>query len=293
MYGGGYFYNIRKGSEKSCNIIAYLTDTSETFKLFQRNKRLLLNGGDNGKQLHITLLNILFNKDAPQAIKDVLLDAQDNIKPHIATAVSDLYSDLYKANAPILIDGTIGESYVIKGEWIAKVLDFQNPSDRDSISKFRRGFYHLITNEFLQRGYRLNREENKQNHTVTSVVAGPGIYHPIEIYAVPSYYYGQGVITPHVSLCSIPDIKLNNRRLYDDFELECITLAGDKSLHEGLTASKKQLDIGGGQMIQLYEESGLILESMGKLVDGIVRLDMSLYDPRNNIKGDIDRVIFN
>jgi len=83
MYGGGYFYNIRKGSEKSCNIIAYLTDTSDTFKLFQRNKRLLLNGGDNGKQLHITLLNILFNKNAPCAIKDVLLDAQDNIKPHM------------------------------------------------------------------------------------------------------------------------------------------------------------------------------------------------------------------
>jgi len=109
---------------------------------------------------------------------------------------------------------------------------------------------------------------------------------------VPSYYYGQGVITPHVSLCSIPDIKLNNRRLYDDFERECITLAGDKGLHEGLTASKKQLDIGGGQMVQLYEESGLILESIGKLVDGIVKLDMSIYHPWNNKKGDIDRVIF-
>ena len=169
-------------------------------------------------------------------------------------------------------DGSIGDTYTIKGEWLGKVLKVNDPMHTNIISQFRTLFYNQIKNMYGQYGYTLDRVV-LPNYTVSRIISGPGIHTPIEIYAVPSYYYGVGTWTPHISLCSIPQIKTFKRQLYTEFEREAIKLARNPALQVGLTVAKKQLDVNGTKY-NMFEESGLILGSQTGLIYGDIDIDM-------------------
>lgn len=270
---GGYFYDkMGKGSEKSCNIFAYLDRRSATHSLLQKNKNLLLDDHDNGYMLHITLLNILISLNVPDNIKRIMLDGTGNIKPEIKKAVEHFYNITFKTSGIHLGDGSIGDTYTIKGEWLGKVLKVNDPRHQNIISDFRKLFYDYIRDMYGQYGYKLDRVI-LPNYTVSRIISGPGITSPIEIYAVPSYYYGIGKWTPHISLCSISHIKMFKRRLYDIFEREVIKLAKTPALQVGLTIAKKQLDVDGTKY-NMFEESGLILGSQAGLIYGDIDIDM-------------------
>jgi hypothetical protein len=270
---GGYFYDTRgKGSEKSCNILAYLHKGSSTYRVLQKNKDILLDYNDNGLSLHVTLLNVLICLNVPDHIKKIILDDSGEIRPELNAKVKQFYIMTFGSSGIHLGDGSIGDTYTIKGEWLAKVLKVNDPMHQNIISQFRTLFYNEIKKMYGQYGYTLDRVI-LPNYTVSRIISGPGIHTSIEIYAVPSYYYGVGTWTPHISLCSIPHIKTFKRLLYAEFEREAIKLARNPALQVGLTVAKKQLDVNGTKY-NMFEESGLILGSQAVLIYGDIDIDM-------------------
>lgn len=274
QFGSGYFHEIMgSGSEKSCNILAILDPGSSTHILLQTNKNILLRNQDNRHMLHITLLNILICLNVPSNIKRIILDGNGNIKPEINEAVKQFYNSTFRRSDVKLIDDTIGDTYVIKGEWLAKILKVNNPSQHNIISQFRMLFYNYLRDIYAKHNYIIDRVV-LPNYTVSRIVSGPGVTTPIEIYAVPSYYYGVGTWVPHISLCSIPHIETLNKKLYDTFSDQAVKLASNPALHAGLTVAKKKINVRGIKY-NMFEESGLMLGSQAGLIYGDVNIDMN------------------
>jgi hypothetical protein len=151
---------------------------------------------------HITMMHIHINADNPD--HHHLIDKAGRVNNMLRKIIEKKYHYV----APSIYLKSSKTYYDIMGEFFAKV--FVHDGDRKQITDFRMVLY-LYLQMFL--GPHTDRVKQDIDGRVFYVYS----YNGRELIAVPEYYHGVGVWTPHLSLIKLPHLRKQNPKLYDEF----------------------------------------------------------------------------
>jgi len=112
------------------------------------------------------------------------------------------------------------------GDFVAKIYNATNPI---YITHFRTSFYKYLES-FLGKSTRRYIKTASKGYYVYS-------YRGKDLIAIPEYYHGKGVWTPHLSLIKLDKIQRSNPNLYNAYEK-----SGVSALIRALAGSRGSLD---------------------------------------------------
>ncbi len=196
LEGGAFFKNTTK-----LYLMANITDKSIYDRLDER--RALLLRGNQPKQpiLHITLLQFEINQDHPYSYIFYSRDFHSNLKRYFNSTM---------VKNKVTLSSGFGE-YDLLGKGENKFfVKMYKPNKKMEITKFRTKIYGYLERELGKPKIRKKVVGGK-----TYVVF---YYDKQELIAIPDFYYGKGVWTPHVSILNIGDIRAYNKPLYRKYK---------------------------------------------------------------------------
>ncbi len=269
QYGSGYFQTLYgdKQYEKTVWFMALLNTSSKAAVALQKNKEILLNNIHDGKALHLTLLTLHFNLRAPREILDIILPNTSGVRqlhPRITAIVNKAYNETFRVAKPVLQQ--IPSIYFMMNSFMAKDMIMPD-SQQQIITDFRMRIYQEITKLFQEKGYTIVKPfdtTTDPEYVIISVVKGAD--RPIPIYAVPSYDYGKGIWSPHVSIGNIQDVKIKNPALCKKFEERVIEITHNPGEFANTKIEKFRLDTRIGKC-PVYRWVGRDFYHIGKLRD--------------------------
>lgn len=279
---GGYFATLHKDKNKEKRIwfMAQLNTASYAAQVLQTNKDILLNKKDDMRFLHLTLLTMHFNLNAPEEVLNIILP-NGQLHPRITAMVNMAYNNTFRAAKPVLFQ--VPSVYFMMNSFMAKVMVMRD-KEQIIITHFRMQIYAEITKLFEENGYTIKKPfdtTTDPEYTIVSVFKGASA--PIPIYAIPAYDYGTGNWSPHISIGNILDIKDKNTELFRKFEKKVQERAIDPRDFAGKKIEKFKLPTLSGLKLPIYRWAGTDLYHIAKL-----------YDPEDmtiNMDRDIVRVI--
>ena len=181
-------------------MIAEATDPKLQQNVENRREKL---GVHSTSVPHITMMHIHINADNPD--RRFLVDGSGR--------VNQVFSKLMKNKYDQISDGIYlksSQSYLdLMGDFFAKI--YVNEGDPKIITDFRMTLYLYLE---LYLGRFTKRERIDIDGRVFFVYS----YKGNELLAIPEYYHGIGVWTPHLSLIKLPTLKIQNPILYKKFE---------------------------------------------------------------------------
>lgn len=177
-------------------IMADITNKHIIDRLDERRKYLLLGHLPLQDVLHLTLLQLEINQDHPLA--SYFQDQTFHKK------IAEIYKLTMQKDNVVL--QSVPGSYDLYGQtenkYYVKLLE---PDQKLSITRFRKTLYHFIR-EWLG-PYTIYE---KQKYYVFQI-------HNIDLFAVPDFYYGVGIWSPHISIVNTADIRKYNYALYENY----------------------------------------------------------------------------
>ena len=176
--------------------------TDDGLKANYQNRQEALGIKSKNVKPHITMMHIHVNADNPDHLH--LLTKAGNINPIFKKLMEKKYYHM----APSVYLRSTNSSYDIMGEFFAKV--YLHDGEKKQITDFRMILY-LYLQMFLG-------EFKREYHDIDGRVFHVYSYNGRELLAVPEYYHGVGVWTPHVSIAKLSKIKRKNPDLYDKLE---------------------------------------------------------------------------
>lgn len=250
QYGGGYFYDIndiyikRRNAKpdriyrlirfKNIYLKATLNNLEVDDRLMERRRAVVNNRPRN--DFHITLLHLELNLDHPDANK---LFHNNRITPEFETLLSDVYDAFVECFRNIElrhIRGPLG--YEMLGEYndikfrnkkskkfLTKKFEMYNRNtdepDTDAITCFRTVFYDGIDRII---GKIPQKTEDTVNNKLYHLREYPIGIDPIgdteyqPLFAVRDFYYGKGVLTPHISIFDLDEVREHNTYIYHHYK---------------------------------------------------------------------------
>jgi len=197
MSGGGTFF---KNTTKFY-FMANLTDKQIYDRLDERRAILLRGNQPKNVILHITLLQFEINQDNPDSYIFYTKDFHRNMK---------YFFEKTFAKYKVMLNSGFGE-YDLLGQGENKFfVKLYRPDKKMVITNFRTMFYKYLESEFGKPKIK-KREVNGKKYMVFSYDGHP-------LFAVPDFYYGRGVWTPHVSILNVGDIAKYNKPLYKEYQ---------------------------------------------------------------------------
>jgi hypothetical protein len=292
MKGGGYFKQLNQLSppaqqEKTYYIMAELNPESSITRTLQRNKDRLLANNPNGKNLHLTMLTIHINLQAPAEVLEIIhprgVDGQSRLHQDIVDILNPAYDVVFRNPMNPIKLRTVKGYYQIMGQFMSKQCFIKG----NDITDYRMQIYRVITRLFTKKGYNLNIDKTS-NAEYVIVSAVKGASQPVPIYAIPKYDFGTGVWSPHISLAQIAgdtkntDIKSLNPPLYGKIEAH-IKDAHSNPAKYGFDGnnelSRIPLTTSDGTQYKVYKDSGIELYKLADLQDPdekIALIDMNI-----------------
>jgi hypothetical protein len=152
---------------------------------------------------HITMMHIHINGDNPDISH--LIDGAGRVNHMLRKLIEKKY---YQIAGDIYLKSS-NTYYDIMGDFFAKV--YVHDGDRKKITDFRMVLYSYLE---MYLGKFTKRERVDIDGRVFFVYS----YQGRELIAVPEYYHGIGVWTPHLSLIKLPHLRKENPELYEEFE---------------------------------------------------------------------------
>ena len=153
---------------------------------------------------HITMMHIHVNADNPD--HHHLIDRNGFINNMFKNIIEKKYHYM----SPSIYLKSTNDCYDIMGEFFAKIYTHDGP--KEQITNFRMVLY-LYLEMFLNKSHRQRQNIDGRIFYVYS-------YKGRELIAVPEYYHGVGIWTPHLSIIKLPILKYQNPELYEEFEDE-------------------------------------------------------------------------
>jgi hypothetical protein len=153
---------------------------------------------------HITMMHIHVNADNPD--HHHLIDKMGNINFMFKNIIEKKYHYI----SPNIYLKSRSDCYEIMGEFLAKV--YTHDGEKEQITDFRMVMY-LYLEMFLGKSTRQRRDIDGKVFYIYS-------YKGRELMAVPEYYHGIGVWTPHLSIIKLPILKYQNPKLYKEFKYD-------------------------------------------------------------------------
>lgn len=149
---------------------------------------------------HISMFNVFINTANPDHRH--IVDLNSRVVPQLEKLLVAAYHQL----SPQMYLVSKKGKYEIMGEFMAKVYRSVNSM---YITHFRMVFYRYLEN-ILGHGTRRIVNTNGQVFYVYS-------YNGNDLIAVPEYYHGKGVWTPHISLIKLSKLQKSNPALYKEY----------------------------------------------------------------------------
>lgn len=146
---------------------------------------------------HISMMDIQINKANPD--HRYIIDANG----HMVNKLKHILTVKYHQLSPQMYLTSKKGKYQIMGEFMAKVYTAVNSS---YITQFRMSFYKYLEHH-LGLAKRSVKYVNGKKYYVYS-------YNNRELIAIPDYYHGKGIWTPHLSLIKLDKIQKYNPQLY-------------------------------------------------------------------------------
>lgn len=169
---------------------------------------------------HISLMQVQINKANPDHLQIIGADGM------IRSGLERELENAYKTLSPQMYLISRKGKYEIMGEFMAKVYKAVNSS---YITSFRMTLYKYLEKK-LGPSKRKVAILNGKKYFVYS-------YGGRDLIAVPEYYHGKGVWTPHLSLIRLDKLEKANPQLYDTFQRTDV-----KTLVNALIGVKGTLD---------------------------------------------------
>lgn len=230
LLGGGYFHEKNQSKStgklafKPCTLKIIINDNSPIYSYLQNNlqKFNFVNSRPLSSPLHMSLLQFEINMDHPLNKIGQSTNQNNNFAYKTPSNTKELtnkfktfISGIYlKFNFIEIFYNTEFETsrYTILGrdnKFLVQEFDYNlNVSnDRPQITNFRVYFYNKLL-EYIKSIDSLitnytRREETIQNIKYTLLFYGSN---PEPLFAIPDYYWGDGVWTPHVSLLQLDNL---------------------------------------------------------------------------------------
>jgi hypothetical protein len=185
-------------------MIAAATD-SNLIQNYEYRRAKLLQGHPQGQGSvripHITLMHIHINADNPD--KSLIINEDGEINRTLKKILKKKYYEM----APSIYLQSDSELYRIMGDFFAKV--YEHDGDHKIITEFRLVFY-MYLEIYLGSSHR-------KRHNIDGRIFFVYSYNDRDLIAVPEYYHGIGVWTPHLSLIKLPHLEKQNPDLYEEF----------------------------------------------------------------------------
>jgi hypothetical protein len=280
MEGGGYFKQLNQAAppsrqEKTYYIMAELNPVSDVTRFLERNKARLLANQPNGRKLHLTMLTIHINLQAPKEVLEIIhpqgVDGQSRLHPDIVNILNPAYNTVFRNPSNKIKLKTVKKYYQIMGQFMSKQCIVKGTA----ITDYRMQIYNVITTLFRQKGYTLSIDKTSNVEYVIVSAVKEGVSVPI--YAIPKYDFGTGNWTPHISLAQIAgdtqrnkDIKSINPPLYRKLEAHIIDAHNNPANYgfDGTSElSRMPLITDDGKQYKIYKDSALILYDLAGLQD--------------------------
>ncbi len=194
---GGYF----KENTAKFYIMADIVDKDIIARLDERRKLLLNNKLPTHNMLHLTLLQMDVNK------KHKLYTDFEKSLAEITVAVGTIYKDTFKKEQAKLkyvlgLYDLLGQT---ANKFLSKIYELYD-KNKLTITNFRKAFYQYLKSLF-------SVPYNIVDDTKTSGFALFKFGDEV-LFAVPAFYYGIGVWTPHISIVNTGDVATHNKDLY-------------------------------------------------------------------------------
>lgn len=179
--------------------VADATDEKLIKNYFARLKKLKINKNEfKNIRPHITMMEIHVNR----LNKDhkYIVDSYGQIN----NILRDLLLQKYQQISPQMYLKSKEGKYEIMGEFVAKIYKLNDPI---YITKFRMILYSYLE---MMLGKSTKIIKTDQNNKVYYIYS----YNGKELMAVPDYYHGEGIWTPHLSLIKLSKLQNSNNKLY-------------------------------------------------------------------------------
>ena len=182
-------------------MIAEATDPKLIKNYRYRQKKLGMKGSKNVP--HITMMHIHINSDNPDHLHLVNKAGRTNhlFQKLIEKKYNQISNEIYLKSSNTFYD--------IMGDFFAKV--YVHDGDRKQITDFRMVLYRYLE---MYLGKFTKREKVDIDGRVFFVYS----YNGRELIAVPEYYHGIGVWTPHLSIIKLTHLRKYNPQLCEEFE---------------------------------------------------------------------------
>lgn len=192
-------------NSKMFYITANIREPSNLATSLDQRTNLLLKGKPpkNQSPYHITLLQFEINTDHVDSkffethlseLRDYALFAYDT-------------SFAYNGTKLTYVQGKYDLLGQTANKFLCKIYNVQNGHKRQ-ITLFRKQVYAYLKQKLGE--YTIENNTANNGFAIFSLKGKPLI-------AVPAYYYGIGVWTPHVSIVNTGDVMIHNKELYDNY----------------------------------------------------------------------------
>ncbi len=290
MFGGGYFRDIGR-NEKTFYFMAHLKNSGVLSKgnreLHSHQESIMK--GHTAHMLHVTLLTLSVNLNAPRNIRGILVNDNNELHKDIRDNVNKFYDDTFRSETdrtkPPRRATTINHLpsyYQIMGNWLSKPFVVEYDDQEIVITEFRMKIYEIITRLFTLNGYKLSidRDSNTDHVIVSAIDNHTKISTPI--YSIPKYDFGRGNWHPHISLAKLRDdrrrdcIYTYNQDLYRRY---MVTVRDPKTAEkEGfnkgvINKNNPIIDVDGKQYTS-YKDGGIVLFKLTELIDTEYTINM-------------------
>jgi hypothetical protein len=203
---GGAIAKISQSPFRSFNkiyIMADATDPALINSYHNRLDKLGISARERAKlRPHISLMEIHVNNKNPDS--GYILDLNGKLNRNLSRILTTQYALL----SPQMYILSKKGKYDIMGDFIAKVYKSHNSM---YITHFRMAFYKYVEN-ILGKGSRTTKIVNGKKYIVYS-------YRGRGLLAIPAYYHGKGVWTPHLSLIRLDKVQRSIPALYKAYQM--------------------------------------------------------------------------
>lgn len=189
------------GAKTKFYILVKLKNNMISNRLDERRRVLLKGNSPSKDMLHITLLEGEIN---PEHHKSSFFNNLD------MNIIGKFYSETFKKYQVKLkyCQGKYDLLGQTKNKFLVKIYNVPTENNR-IITHFRKKFYQYLESKLG----RMKITDNSKNngYAIFELDGKP-------LLAIPSYYYGIGKWTPHISIVNTADVKLYNKDLYGKYE---------------------------------------------------------------------------
>jgi hypothetical protein len=220
IVGGGYFKLYEKNKNikfKTYSVMADISNDSIIDSLNQRRNCILQNINDD-YIFHITLLSFEINRslkpycDLFENKNKIGTQTHKTLKPEIIQFANEAYNETFKQQ-DIILSQEQGK-YHKMGAYYVKKYYIIYETQINTITEFRTSFYKKLRNYFRKNlgDYSFDwywDETGNTRNDYTLAKIGNDV-----IFAIPNYYFGIGVLEPHISIAKEDEIKQYNPTLF-------------------------------------------------------------------------------